>query len=46
MTVRQLIEELSKLPQDKPILCQVTSEDGKAWNMFFDFNDIKESWMV
>lgn len=46
MTVKQLIEKLSNLPQDKPIVCQVCSEDGSAWNMFFNFNDVPNSWMV
>ena len=47
MRVKELIEQLQKLPQDKPIMCQVVAQEAPgAWNMHFDVQDIESSWMV
>jgi hypothetical protein len=47
MTIRELIAELSKLPQDRSIICQVVGQDAGAWNMEFDFKSIERSdWAV
>ena len=47
MTPKQLIEKLQQLPEDKPILCQVVPSKGRgAWNMDFEFFDIKNSGFV
>lgn len=42
----ELIEVLKKLPQDKTILCQVVDEKGQAFQMFYEFNDVENSWMI
>ncbi len=47
MTVQQLIEELEKMQPNKTVLCQVVAEDGSAWNMSFEINDVPRSdWIV
>ena len=43
--VARVAESLEE-PQDKSILCQVVGQDSGAWNMNFELNDIKDSWMV
>ena len=46
MRVSEVIERLQTLPQDKVVLCQVVAEDGKTWNCFYEFNDVKDSdWL-
>ena len=46
MKVSELIEQLQVLPQDKSVLCQVVGQDSGVWNMEFELNNIKDSWMV
>jgi len=49
MTLEQLIEQLQDLPQDKSILCQLIGSDetdDRAWNMFFEFSDVKDSSFI
>ena len=46
MNVYELITELKKCKPEKTVLCQVTDQSGKAWNMHFEINDIVDSWMV
>jgi len=46
MTVQELIVSLSKLPQDKQVVCQVVAEDNTVWNCWYDFNDIERSQLV
>lgn len=42
MTPSQLKLLLDELPQDKHIICQVVDEHGKAWNMFYTFEDDRQ----
>lgn len=41
MLVREAVEELLKLPQDKELHCQVVGTENGAWNMEFKFSDTK-----
>jgi len=43
MNVRQLIEKLSALPQERMVVCQVVGKDGSAWNMAFEFESVPHS---
>jgi hypothetical protein len=36
-TVGQLKKALGDLPDDRLIICQVVSKDGKAWNLWGEF---------
>ena len=36
-TVGQLKKALDNLPDDRFIVCQVVSNDGKAWNLWGEF---------
>lgn len=47
MLVKELIEHLKTLPQDRSIHCQVVGQKTGAWAMEFCFNNITHSdWMV
>jgi len=48
MKVKDLIEKLKELPQEKSVMCQVVgTSNTTAWNMFFEFQDVKDSdWLV
>lgn len=46
MMVPELMEILSKLPQDKSILCQLVDEKGQAFQLDFEFKDNPKSWMI
>lgn len=46
MKVSHLVEYLKILSQDKEVFCQVCSDDGMAWNMYFQFNDAPSSNLV
>lgn len=46
MKVKDLIDKLKDLPQDKPVVCQVTGKNSGVWNMWFDVFDVESSWMV
>ncbi len=46
MLVKELIDKLKEMPQDKTITCQVVAQNGDVWNCGFDVKDIKNSRMV
>ena len=46
MLVKELIDILQEMPQEKPIVCQVVGQESGAWQMGFELNNINDSWMV
>ena len=46
MKVKELVNILKEMPQDKSLTCQVVAENGDAWNCGFDVTDVESSWMV
>ena len=43
MKVKELIEKLKKLPQEKEILCRVVGQESGAWRMLYTFEVIPGS---
>ena len=43
MNVKDAISKLSKLPQEKELVCQVIANNGSVWTCLFDFLDVQDS---